>query len=74
VEIKADQKLLPDWRGVGPRREPLAPLTPSTFVARLDALTDAVASLRAMRSTLRVPAKPNRPDELSHVPDAPRRG
>jgi len=31
----------PDWTGVAPPSEPIAPLTAETFVARLNALSEA---------------------------------
>jgi hypothetical protein len=34
-----------DWTGVAPPVEPIAPLTPETFVARLNALSAEVNSL-----------------------------
>lgn len=34
-----------DWTGVAPSNEPIEPLTPETFVARLNALSAAVNSL-----------------------------
>lgn len=34
-----------DWTGVAPSNDPIAPLTPETFVARLNALSAEVNSL-----------------------------
>lgn len=34
-----------DWSGVAPSNDPIAPLTPETFVARLNALSAEVNSL-----------------------------
>lgn len=37
-----------DWTGVAPSNEPIAPLTAETFIARLNALSAEVNSLRRL--------------------------
>lgn len=41
-----------DWTGVAPDDSPIAPLTPETFVERLNRLSDRVNALRAMRQAM----------------------
>lgn len=42
-----------DWSDVNPPDEPVEPLTPATFVARLDALSKAVNALARLAKAFR---------------------
>ena len=41
-----------DWTGVAPSEDKLEPLTPETFVRRLNSLTEALAQLKRLRRAL----------------------
>ena len=39
-----------DWTGVSPSTEPIAPLTPESFVERLESMTRALRALDRLRT------------------------